>query len=243
VRLRVIDRSEVELLQGILEELTEGESYRIVVVKPNICGFYPPSVEVLRVVLKWASRKGGEVYLGDTPSTIHSVEERIEELKLREVAREAGTNVHAVNFLRVTGSVKVEVPKPHALKRYPFPELVLNADLLINLAKLGSHPTTRVTGALKNLFGLVSSKMKYFRYHLLGIDRVIADIAQVIRPRVNVLEVEDRIVVSDDPLVADVAGVLIYGDDPLKVKHFRLVAEDRNMELEDLVSEARKILR
>lgn len=241
MQLTVIPLEELDKLEKTLGKLFPSSS--VIVVKSNICGFYPPSKELLGRVLAVASRRGEAVYLGDTASTIHSVENRLKKLGLYQLADKTGENVRAVDFMSVSKTVKIEVPKPHALKSYPFPRVVLEAGLLVNVARIGSHPTTRVTASLKNLFGLVASRMKYLKYHPRGMDKVIADISQIIKPRINVVEASDAVVVSPDPLAADIAASILIKVDPLKVKHFKLVAQDHRINLKKLAEEAAELIR
>lgn len=42
------------------------------VVKPNICGFYPPDINLLKATVMYAGNYAETVYVGDTASTIHS---------------------------------------------------------------------------------------------------------------------------------------------------------------------------
>ena len=80
------------------------------------------------------------------------------------------------------------------------------------------------------------------KYHPRGMGKVIADIAQVIKPDVNVVEAGGSVVVSPDPLAADIVASLLIGVNPHRVKHFRLVAEDREINFQKLVIEVRKRL-
>lgn len=240
--LSLLNLGRLEPLIDLLEKVAPSPKLEVVVVKSNVCGYYPPSRELLKAVLSWAAAKSSIAYVGDTPSTMYNVKERLVQLGLFKLATEIGSNVRAVDLMRVSDSVKVRVPHPHALRRYPIPRVVVEADLLVNVARLGRHSSTQVTGALKNLFGLVASRMKYLKYHPLGVNRVIADLAQIISPHANLVEVGDNVVFSDDPLVADVAAVIVEGGDPCGIRHFSLVAGDRGLNLEELAARVKELL-
>lgn len=240
MQLLIISKDNFKKLKAALRSYLHPAE--VAVVKSNICGFYPPDNELLGAILSVVGGHAKKVYLGDTASTMYRVEGRLEKLGLYEVAEKAGRNVSAADFMSLSDAVRVEVPRPHASKSYPFPRIVLDADLLVNVARIGSHPTTVVTAALKNLFGLVASRMKYPRYHPRGMDKVIADIAQIIKPDLNVVEASGHVVVSPDPLAADVAASLLIGVDPRQVKHFQLVAEDRGISFGELLTQVSKIV-
>ena len=64
--------------------------------------------------------------------------------------------------------VEVQVPHPHVLEKVVLPKMVLESDVLVNVPKVGTLPTTRMTCALKNLFGFLPQKRKYYLYHPFG---------------------------------------------------------------------------
>jgi len=96
-----------------------------------------------------------------------------------------------------------------------------------------------MTNALKNLFGLLPEKRKYSTYHPLGMDSVIADIAQVVRPNLNITDIDSRMIIGKDALAVDIVACRFLDLDPLKVGHLKLVSEDRGERLEDLVRKIR----
>jgi len=124
---------------------------------------------------------------------------------------------------------------PHALRELELPEILIEADVLINVPKVGRRSTTVLTNALKNLFDLLPHKHKYIRYHPLGMDNVIADIAQVVRPNLNIADAGDKVMLGIDALGVDIVACKFLGLDPLRIKHLRLVSEDRGNKLEELV--------
>ena len=69
---------------------------------------------------------------------------------------------------------------------------ILEADGLINLAKMKTHGLTRITGAVKNLFGVVPGLRKG-EYHVKmpGIEHfsaMLVDIARYVKPRLHILD-------------------------------------------------------
>ena len=103
---------------------------------------------------------------------------------------------------------KVSVPKPHVLKEVPLPHTVLNSDLLINVPGVGTHSTTRLTCALKNLFGLLPEKRKFSVYHPLGIDEIVADIYQAVKPDLNIVDAY-RVTMDNGPSRARKEDVIL----------------------------------
>ena len=125
---------------------------------------------------------------------------------------------------------------PHVLEKLELPRTVLKSDVLVNIPRVGTHSTTRITNALKNLFGLLPQKRKYGIYHPLGMDSVIADIAQVVKPDLNVTDAGERVIIGTDALAVDIVACRFIDLDPLKVRHLRLISEDRGEKVEDLIA-------
>ncbi len=206
----------------------------LILIKPNVCGLYHPSLNLLQSLLEYLEPKADRVIIGETKSALHNPEEQFERLGIKKLVEKFGGRVKALD-LSADRRVRVDVPNPHALRELELPETLIEADVLINVPKVGRHPATALTNALKNLFGLLPHKHKYIRYHPLGMDNVIADIAQVVRPNLNIADAGDKVMLGIDALGVDIVACKFLGLDPLSVKHLRLVSGDRGNELEELV--------
>ena len=207
------------------------EDVRLALVKPNICGLYHPSLDLLSSIVQFVLPSAESVVVGETRSMIHEPEEQFEKLGVTPLLKRFGDRVKAVD-LSDDERVEVQVPNPHALEKIALPRTVLDSDVLVNVPKVGTHSTTRLTCALKNLFGLLPQKRKYIRYHPLGMDKVIADIAQIVKPDLNIVDVGSKAILGLDALAVDVVACKFVDLNPLEVKHLRLVSEDRSEKLE-----------
>lgn len=220
-----------------LDELgLSSKELEVVLVKPNICGLYPPDLKLLKALLDYVVEISELTVIGETESTMYKPKERFLELGITNLVNAYSGRVR-VSDLSEGDKVKVNVLNPRSVRYFRLPKLIFDADYIVNLARIGSHPSTIVTAALKNLFGLVAEKFKYFKYHPRGIDKVIADVAKVIKPNLNIVEVSDKVLVSDDALAVDIIATRMFGVNPLNVKHFRMVAEDRGEDLKEVVNE------
>jgi uncharacterized protein (DUF362 family) len=214
----------------------EVERRRRVLVKPNICGLYHPSLDLLSSAIELALPDAESVVVGETKSMIHEPKEQFEKLGVTALLTRFGNRVKAVD-LSDDERLEVKIPNPHALENVALPRTVFESDILINVPKVGTHSTTRLTCALKNLFGLMPHKRKYIRYHPLGMDKVIADIAQIVKPDLNIVDAGDKAILGVDALTVDIVSCRFVELDPLTVKHLRLVSEDRNRKLERVTEE------
>jgi uncharacterized protein (DUF362 family) len=212
------------------------EKYDLVLVKPNICGMYHPSPQLIISTLKIFEPISNRIVIGETNSTIHDPEREFQRLGIYEILEHFDGKVEALNLIH-DEPLRIKVPSPHVEKYLPIPKTVHRCDLLVNIPKIGTHSNTKLTCALKNLFGLLAEKRKYSVYHPQGMDNVIADIAKVVRCDLNIVDAQNKVLVGVDPLTVDIHACEYVGLDPTDVKHLRLVSEDRGLTLPDLVSQ------
>ncbi len=212
----------------------------LALIKPNICGIYHPSLDLLSSIVGFLLSGAKSVVIGETSSMMHDPKEQFESLGVNALVKRFGGSVRAVDLCE-DERVKVRVSSPHALKEIDFPKTVLDSDVLVNVPRIGTHSTTRLTCAIKNLLGLLPQKRKFSVYHPLGVDKVIADIASVIRPDLNVVDAGSKVILGVDVLAVDVVACRFVDVDPMKVEHLRLVSEDRDEKLESLMKRVKVI--
>ncbi|MGQ9515133.1 MAG: DUF362 domain-containing protein, partial [Thermoproteota archaeon] len=213
------------------------EHVHLALVKPNLCGYYPPSPSLLMAVLKILEESSEKIVVGDTDSAIHNTEEMFQR---RGYDRFASDKVELRNLLK--DEIRwCRVPHPHAVEKLPLPETAITCDVMVNMPGLGTHGNTLLTCASKNLFGLISSKRKLSEYHPLGVDKVIADICKIITPTVNIVDAGEKLLIGEDLLPLDIVAAQMVGLDPSKVKHLRLIAQDRGLKIDDVKIEVMEI--
>ena len=206
----------------------------LALVKPNFCGFKFPSLDLLVSVFDFLLSESDSVVVGETPSGMYNPQGQFEKLGLNSVLERFRGRVMALDLSEGEG-IRVRVPKPHVLESIDFPKMVFKADVLINVPRVNTHPSTSLTCALKNLFGLLPEKRKSKVFHPLGMDRVVADIAQVVKPDLNVADAGEKVILGVDPLAVDVVACRFLDLDPFEVEHLNLVSEDRGEKLEDFM--------
>jgi uncharacterized protein (DUF362 family) len=208
------------------------ESNKLALIKPNICGVYHPSLDLLSGVVETLLPKVESIMVCETRTVVCKPIEQFEKLGVTSLLKRFGERVQIADL---SGSelIEAQVPNPHAIKKFFIPKIVFESNVLINVPKAGTLPTTRLTCALKNLFGLLPQKRKYYRYHLFGgMHKVIADVAQVVKPGLNVVEAGDRLILGTDALMVDVVACRYVDLDPLTVEHLKLVSDDRGEKIE-----------
>jgi uncharacterized protein (DUF362 family) len=146
----------------------------------------------------------------------------------------------------------VAIPKGKVLKNSKEHELVLGADVFINVPVLKHHSSSRITCALKNLMGNVWDRGFW---HGNDLHQCIADFGTFRKPTLNVVDayavmkrngprgvsIEDVVtmkaqLLSTDIVAIDTAAVKLFGSDPKEIRHIQIAAEQGvgRMDLENL---------
>ncbi len=218
----------------------EPEEYDLVLIKPNLCGMYYPETKLIERTLMFFEPRARKIVIGETKSMIHTPERQFKRFRIYDMIKRFGEKVMAMDLME-DEILDLEIPFPHAVNKLPVPKLVKECDLLINIPKVGKHSDTLLTCALKNLFGLLAEGNKFGVYHPLGVDNVIADLKKVVRCDLNIVDAGKKVIVGVDPLVVDVLACRFVSLNPLKVRHLRLVSEDKGLRLENVLNKLQVI--
>ncbi|MBN1592893.1 MAG: DUF362 domain-containing protein [Candidatus Coatesbacteria bacterium] len=136
---------------------------------------------------------------------------------------------------------KVSVPKGKRLTEAKVHELLLEADVFINVPILKDHGSSKLTICMKNLMGVVWDRGYWHRNDL---HQCIADFASYRKPTLNVVDayrvmkrngprgvsVDDVLlmksqIVSTDFVAADAAGAKLLGIEPGDIRHIKIATE------------------
>lgn len=235
----------LEMMGGIERFVRAGES---IVLKPNLLRAADPDEAVtthpavVAAVGRAVLAGGASAQIADSPGagyryTEAALKRTYDRCGMTAVAEETGM---ALNF--DVGHEIVSHPDGRLVRRFEVITPVARADGLINLCKLKTHEFTGMTGAVKNLFGVVPGLLKP-GYHgkLADTQRFAAmtlDLAGLIAPRLNLMDAvvgmegdgpgsgDPRpvgwLLGSEDPLALDVVAGEMMGlpaaDNPLLVE-------------------------
>jgi len=181
-------RQSFELLGGVSIVAEPGQK---VLVKPNLLAATPPEravtthPAVVAAVVRLLREAGAEVWVGDSPGGVEwKITKRALEVSgIGSAAEQAGARV--IDF-DAEGATLVENPEGVVLKRFAVAKAVLEADVVISLAKLKTHGQALYTGAVKNVLGCVPGGGKIRVHQLAPKSRQLAaallDIFSVVRP-------------------------------------------------------------
>ena len=208
-----------------------------ILVKPNFltpadrdkCITTDPAI--IRAFLRLLQESGyGQVKIGDSPANGTS-KQAFSKLNLDE------EQLYGAEIAEMAKEVHQDFPEGRTAKSFWFTEDVINADAIIGLSKMKTHALTRITGAVKNMYGLICGSRKALGHvsypNALVFSGMLTDIHRCTRPRLHIMDAITAmegngpgagvptdmglILVSDDPVAIDTVFAKLVYLDPLLV--------------------------
>lgn len=186
---------------------------------------------VVEAIIERLKKLAIEVYVVESDATMTNADKAFESTGMKEMCDRNG--VQCLNLRHVKDRVNIDIPDGKALKKIIVPRIVTTS-AIVSAAKLKTHNWTGVTLGMKNMFGLLPDKLKS-KYHLMGINKVIAEINTVLKPTLTVIDgfvamegrgpaggtpvQMDLIIAGSDPVATDATACRIMGFDPHEIKH------------------------
>lgn len=185
----------VSLVGGLDGVIRPGQN---VLLKVNLLSARPPEEavtthpELVRAMVKLVRERGAHPWVGDAASTGdlggELQRDPFDIAGMRQVVEQEGGKI--INFSS-SGYHPVNVPEAEELERIYVAKPVLDADVVISVAKLKTHELTFFTGAVKNFFGCVPSADR-LRAHALAkgerFARAVVDIYSMCRPTFSLID-------------------------------------------------------
>lgn len=179
-------REAIGLLGGITNFIKPGSR---VLVKPNLLMSKEPEYAitthplVVRGVIHILKEINCKIVVGDGPSVWGQQAENVDEVYnitgIRGVCRDE--DVELINF-----------NKRRMRNKFPLAAALDDCDYLINLPKFKTHEFTLITGAIKNLFGLVCGtyKTELHKNYFLPAEfaKILVDIYQEVLPALTIID-------------------------------------------------------
>lgn len=210
------------------------------IIKPNICAdvvkteFAVTDVKVVEALMTLILKENRNLSIKIVESDSESkfADEAFEKFgykSLEEKMRKLGFDVSLVNLSHSpTFPVKLD---GLYFKNPELPNLITGAKYFVSIAVAKTHDLTLITGALKNLFGLLPRKDQSF-YHA-SINAVIVDLNRLIKPDLCIVDARvglegwegpkarrlNTFILGKKPVCVDATMARIMGFKPEKIRH------------------------
>lgn len=186
-------RRAIDALGGIGKFASNGET---VLLKPNLLQPKSPEEavtthpEIIRAMIRLVRETGATPVVGDSPGG------RCSEKMLRHLAQRTGMGrvceEEGVEFIFLIDSQAVPFHQGSIIRSFNLASYLSRVDGVISLAKLKTHNFTGLTGAVKNVFGLIPGLEKSeIHSRMLDINQfseMLVDLAECVRPRLSVVD-------------------------------------------------------
>lgn len=231
----------IQAMGGMGSFITKGQK---VLVKPNIGWDVVPekgadtSPALVKRIIEHCLRAGArEVYVFD--NTCDNWIRCYKNSGIEQAVKDAGGKIVPGNS--ESYYQEITIPNGKKLTKAKVHELVLSSDVFINVPVLKHHSSTRLTGALKNMMGVVWDR-GYWHGH--NLNQCIADYALFTKkPTLNVMDAYNvmmrngprgvsrddltnmkSLMLSTDWVAMDAAGAKMMGLEPSKIEHIAIAA-------------------
>ena len=211
-----------------------------IVIKPNMCYYWdwstgqttdPLFVVALIGLLREEISSDVEIYIVESDASAMRCKYAFKYLGYEKLAKDY--NVNLVNLSEVEAE-KVTVKVEDEVFEFSVPRIVRDADLCVNVPKMKYMFFTKISAALKNIFGC-NPYPKKFEYHS-KLYKVIVGLNKVMPFDLHVLDGLTvygsktlrlgLVMASQDPVAIDSVAATIMGINPKSVVHLRLAEKE-----------------
>lgn len=215
-------------------------------VKPNLLSAREPERAVtthpslVQAVVEEVQRLGATPVIGDSPGGVEKGITRVWENTGMEKVKE-NTGAELLSFEK-SGVVKKEAPSGRI---YWVAKPSVECDVIISLPKLKTHTLCLMTGAVKNMFGVIPGfrKGEYHKEAARPKDfaEIIVDIYSVVKPRINLVDavvcMEGDGAASGDPKYL---GLFLASEDAVALDSICAILMGLKPDAVEITSEAAK---
>jgi uncharacterized protein (DUF362 family) len=217
-----------------------GKLEPLVLIKPNICtikdgtGHSVTDTNVVKVLIDLILEvdESLSIKIIESDSESKNAEDAFAQFGYNQYCDELKQSGFDVSTFNLSSAPLVKIAFDGLYFKNPdLPEILAKPHYFITVAVAKTHYLSYITGALKNLFGVLPRKNKAF-YHS-RIHDVITDLARIVRPQLSVIDarvgVEDwngpkthqmgTFILGRQPVSVDAALTLMMGFDPNDVRH------------------------
>jgi len=212
-----------------------------VIVKPNLCYYwnsatgYTTDPRVVTGIIDWIRERYGDnvcIRIAEADASAMRTKHAFPILGYEKLAKEK--NVELLNLSEDVLVDRTVSVNNHEMS-FRVPKLVLESDLFVNVPKMKIMRTTKITCAMKNVFGCIGSPRKIVYHPFL--DEAIVGINRILRPHLTIVDglialgrfpVELGLVACGaDPFAVDWIASQVMGYRPSRVKFLEIAAKEK----------------
>ncbi len=185
----------LDMMGGMSQFVKPGER---IVLKPNLLAAAPPEKAVtthpaiVAAAGRMAKTAGAKLVIADSPGSGYPYSETMLKRTYRACGMEQAAQEAGIELNVETGSQNVSFPEGTLSKRFEIMTPILEAEGVFNLCKLKTHGFLSMTGAVKNMFGVIPGLAKP-GYHGTLQDTghfaaMCLDLSRYVAPRLSIMD-------------------------------------------------------
>lgn len=213
---------------------------RRIVIKPNMCYYWdyttgnttdPKLIAALAELIRDRIQSDVDISIVESDASAVKCKYAFKFLGYERIAKEH--DLRLVN-LAEDKCEKVDVDAGNQHFHFMLPQTIKEADLRINVPKIKYMDFTKITCALKNIFGC-NPEPKKFMYHPM-LDEAIVALNKIMKFNLCILDglivpgspprKLNLVMASNDPVAFDAAAAKIAGVNPKSVRHIMLAGKE-----------------
>lgn len=231
-------------------EKTLGEAIKLIggfktlksplIIKPNISagldktGYANTNLDVVEAFIRLVLEKNPklQIRIVESDSEAKYADEAFEKFGYKDLEQRMRSSGFEVSLVNLSRSPVVSVKFEGLFFKNPeLPSLLVDPKYFVSLAIAKTHGLVLVTGAAKNLFGLLPRKNKSF-YHP-DINDVIIDLNRIVKPDLCIVDarvglegwngpkkkIVNAFIMGREPVSVDATTTRVMGLDPEKIRH------------------------
>jgi len=213
----------------------------LIVIKPNLCYYWDYSTgettdpRVVSAVIDWVRQRIGNdvcILVAEADASAMRTKYAFKMLGYERLSQERNVKLVNLSEGKIVDREVVVAGEKFVL---PVNEILLDADLIINVPKIKCHSVVEFTCALKNMFGAIAKPRKYIyhgklTYVIVGINEIIATDIVLVDGIIAVGKTPKKIGViigSDDALAADLVVAKAMGKSPSSIAYLKLAMKEK----------------
>ncbi|WXG44782.1 MAG: DUF362 domain-containing protein [Promethearchaeati archaeon SRVP18_Atabeyarchaeia-1] len=210
-------RKAIDRVGGMSSIVHNGD---LVLIKPNLVvprtsySGITTDLTILEEIVSEVITEKGKPIIGESSSIGYDQDLTFFILGVRRLASKIGARV--VNFDKAP-LTECKVPGGVIVKRVKLPQIVGEADAIINIPKMKTHELTTTTLSLKNVLGYLPRNKKQWA-HIFNLNQALADLNKVIRS--DLIVVDGLLSMEGNGPALGTAintGIIIAGRNPVHV--------------------------
>jgi len=224
------------------------------VIKPNLCYYWDCTTgsttdpRLVAAIIDLIRERYGEINIkiAEADASAMRTKHVFPALGYERLAKEK--DVELFNLSTDVLEDKIVSVQGHEIL-YKVPQLLMNSDLFINVPKLKIMRATKITCAMKNIFGCIGAPRKIVYHPFLN--EAIVGINKILHPHLTVVDGMvalgghpiklGLIMGSVDPFSTDWVASQIMGYDPAKVGFLRIAVKEKLAKPEGIITKGENI--